>query len=197
MDTKNFFKDYQSKLIELINQINLEKLSQAAKILLTAYQNKKTVIVIGNGGSASTASHIVCDLSKTVRGHEGDSSWLGFRILNLSDNVGLITAWANDAGYEKVYSGQLENWGQKDDILIAISSSGNSKNIISAVLKAKQLGMKTIGIAGFGGGELAKIVDVALVSSFHEYGLVEDVQLILGHMLTNYFWRYFQEVIKK
>lgn len=193
MNRATFFADYFLKVQAAISEVNIKNLVAACTILKTAYKAKKTIYVIGNGGSASTASHMAVDLSKTIRGHAGDSKWPGFKIVSLTDNDGLITAWANDVGYEKVYSGQLENLGEKGDVLIAISSSGNSANILDCVALAKKLGMRTIGIAGFKGGKLAKAVDVALVTTSSEYGPVEDLQLIINHAITNCFYEEFQE----
>lgn len=189
MKTSDIFSDYQIKIINLIQQIDKAALTRAADLLLAAYKRKKTIFIVGNGGSSATAMHMACDFAKTIRGREGNSSPLGFRAINLSDNNSLMSAWANDVGYEKVYSGQLESWGQEGDVLIAISSSGNSKNILNAVEKAHELKMKVIGITGFGGGELSKISDISLVSNLKEYGPVEDIQLIIGHMLTDNFIR--------
>ncbi len=193
MNSKKFFTDYFSTLKTALDEIDVKKLEKSCELLKTAYKGGKTIFTIGNGGSASTASHMACDLAKTVRGHKGDSKWKGFKAICLADNMGLITAWANDAGYEKVFSGQLENLGSKGDILIAISSSGNSENILSCVKLAKELGIKTIGISGFKGGKLKNLVDVALVSSEEAYGPVEDIQLVINHAITNYFINYFNE----
>ena len=183
----SLFQAYLDNLQNHISQIDTNVLQKIADILLLAYKSRKTIYIIGNGGSASTASHIACDLSKTVRGHKGDSTYLGFKVNCLSDNVGLITAWANDAGYEKIHSGQLENLGENGDVLIAISSSGNSNNILQCVKTAKKLKMNSIGIAGFKGGKLKELCDLSLVCDSEEYGPVEDIQLIINHAITNYF----------
>ncbi|MCL4390438.1 MAG: SIS domain-containing protein [Patescibacteria group bacterium] len=180
-------KDYIANLKIYLDKINLAKLESAAKLLAGTYQKRSTVFVVGNGGSAATASHIACDLAKTVRGHKGDSPWLSFKVITLTDNVPLITAWSNDVGYESAYSGQLEALGEKGDLLIAISSSGNSQNILNCVKAARKMGIKTIGISGFGGGKLKKICDLSLTTDAAAYGPVEDIQLIINHMLTDYF----------
>lgn len=183
--------DYLNNLKDHLDKLDRAKIQAVAELLLAAYKRRATVYVIGNGGSAATASHLASDLAKTVRGHKGDSSYLGFRSIALSDNVPLITAWANDVGFETVYSGQLENLGEPGDILIAISSSGNSPNILAGVKTAKKLKMKAIGIAGFGGGKLAGVSDLAIVTSASQYGPVEDIQMILVHLLTAYFQKHF------
>lgn len=185
--SQSLFSSYLDNLKNYISQIDPNELQKMADILTKAYDSGQTVYVIGNGGSASTASHVAVDLAKTVRGHKGDSKHLGFKVNCLSDNVGLITAWANDTGYERVFSGQLENLGQKGDVLIAISSSGNSNNILQCVKTAKKLKMKTLGIAGFKGGKLKDMCDLTLVCNCEEYGPVEDIQLIINHAITNYF----------
>lgn len=193
MNRAKFFAAYFLKVTTAISELDIKKLAAACTILKTAYKARKTIYVVGNGGSVSTASHMMVDLSKTIRGHKGDSKWPGFKIISLTDNAGLITAWANDVGYDKSYSGQLENLGEKGDVLIAISSSGNSANILACVKSAKKLKMKTIGIAGFKGGKLAKATDVALVTNSSEYGPVEDLQLIINHAITNCFYEEFHE----
>lgn len=187
MTAKDFFKHYRDDLTTHIANIDFQALAKAANLMYLAYKQKRTIYTIGNGGSASTASHMALDLSKTVRGHKGDSKYLGFKIVSLANDVGFITAWANDSSFDHVFSGQLENLGQHSDVLVAISSSGNSANIINGVKTAKKLGMKVIGISGFGGGKLKNIADISIVCAANAYGPVEDIQLIVNHMLTNYF----------
>ncbi len=192
MTLASFTKDYVERLKSELDGLNLKALSKAAALLLKAHRNKKTIFIIGNGGSASTATHMAADLAKTVRGHQANFPWKGFRTVSLTDNTSLLTAWANDTGFENSFAGPLENLAFPGDLLIAISSSGNSLNILKAVKLARKLKLKTIGISGFGGGKLKNLVDVAIISKEKSYGPVEDLQLITNHLLTNYFISFFK-----
>jgi D-sedoheptulose 7-phosphate isomerase len=115
----------------------------------------------------------------------GDSLPRGrFRVLALTDNISLLTAWANDAGYHRVFIEQMRTYFEHGDVLIAISGSGNSPNVVEAVLLARNLGVETIGLVGFGGGKLKELVDHAIVVASNEYGPIEDVHLMLNHIIT-------------
>lgn len=185
---KNYLKDLQT----LFDNLDLSQLEKIEKTLISAYKNKDHIFIIGNGGSASTASHLTCDLAKTVIAHKGDSRRLGFKTICLAENIPLITAWSNDVDYECIFEEQLKNLANKNDVLIAISASGNSPNIINCAKAAKELGMSIIGLTGFGGGKLAKIADTALVVDSYEYGPVEDIHLVISHILTFHFQHKFK-----
>lgn len=189
MDFQTWSKNYLSDLKKYLDQLEIGQIEQAADLLWEAYNQKKMVYIAGNGGSSATATHMACDLSKTVRGHKGDAAWPGFKVISLSDNSSLVSAWSNDTSYEIAYGEILSNLGNSGDLLIAISSSGNSANILYAVSVAKKLGLKTIGISGFGGGKLAQAVDVSISTDSSGYGPVEDLQLIVNHMLVFYFYQ--------
>lgn len=165
-------------LDELLQQE--DKLSTVADIIFEAYNNDKQIFVMGNGGSASTASH--CAL-----GFEKQSAVEGNRRIkskSLADNIGLITAWANDISYESVFAEQLKNQLVEGDVVIAISASGNSPNILRAVEYAKQKDARIIGLTGFGGGRLIQLADDYITFSSMDYGQVEDVHLTLTHILS-------------
>src|SRR3989338_944580 len=180
---QNSSKLYLTNLQKLLSEIELKKLEQATKLLTQAYKKNKKIFIIGNGGSASTASHMATDLAKTVRGHKLNDRVKGFKTISLTDNTAFITALANDTNYENVYSEQIKTLGEKGDILIAISSSGNSPNIIKATSQAQKMGLKVITIAGFGGGLHGKMGNVNIITHHNEYGPVEDIQLIINHIL--------------
>ncbi len=145
----------------------------------------RQIFLCGNGGSAATASHMANDLGKGASyGRPQDQR---FRVTALTDNVAWMTALANDVDYESIFSEQLRNLGQSGDLLIAISGSGNSRNVLNAVAVAREKGMKTIGWTGFDGGELAAMVDVAIVASSHHMGRVEDIHTVLMHLTCYYF----------
>jgi len=188
-----FAQDYLTGLKTVIDRLPLEMLDGAVRLIEETYAAGKQIFVIGNGGSAATASHMMNDLNKGTLGHKGDAPWKRFRVIALTDNVSLMTAWANDTDYNHVFSEPLKNLANRGDLLVAISASGNSPNIIAAVEAAKQLGVKTVGITGFTGGKLAKMAEVAFVVPSNEYGPVEDVHMILDHIITSYLYAKLKE----
>jgi len=183
-----FAKDYIHGLKGVLDRLPLKPVEEIIQAIEQAQKERRQVFVIGNGGSAATASHMMNDLCKGTLGHKGDAPWPRLRVIALTDNVSLMTAWANDTDYDRVFSEPLKNLAQRGDLLIAISASGNSPNIIAAVEAAKHLGVKVIGLAGFGGGKLSKMADVSFVVASDEYGPVEDVHMILDHILTGYLY---------
>lgn len=170
-----------------MNSVSREEISKAIKILHSAYECGGKIYMVGNGGSSAIASHFANDLNKTVLGHKGDKQAKRFQALCLADNVPVLTAWANDAGYEKIFSEQLKNFAQPHDVLIAVSSSGNSENIIEAVNAAKNLSLSVIGFMGFSGGKLKDISDAKIYVPSSDYGIVESVHESICHLITSYF----------
>jgi D-sedoheptulose 7-phosphate isomerase len=183
-----FAKDYLAGLKAVLDRLPLAALERVVQAIEAAQAAGRQIFVIGNGGSAATASHMMNDLSKGTLGHKGDAPGPRFRVIALTDNVALLTAWANDTDYQHIFSEPLKNLAQPDDLLIAISASGNSPNIIAAVEVARQMRLKVVGLTGFGGGKLAALADVAFVAPSHEYGPVEDVHMILDHIITAYLY---------
>ena len=184
----DFARDYLNGLKDLLDRLPLEPIDDIIGMIERARDEGRQVFVIGNGGSAATASHMMNDLCKGTLGHKGDAPWPRMRVIALTDNVSLMTAWANDTDYNHVFSEPLKNLAQRGDVLVAISASGNSPNIIAAVEAAKQIGVTVIGLAGFTGGELSKMADVVLVVPSDGYGPVEDVHMILDHIITSYLY---------
>lgn len=183
-----YFKEYARYLFNLLANLDFEIIESVADLILKKSKEGKTVYIIGNGGSATTASHFATDLSHCgLIGHQPI-----VRAISLTENVALLTAIGNDRGYEEIFSRQLNSLFQKGDILIAISASGNSPNLVSAVKYAKGMGGNTVGMLGFDGGELAKICDYVIQVSTEkgEYGPVEDVHVFLDHMITSYLGMY-------
>jgi D-sedoheptulose 7-phosphate isomerase len=170
----------QHAALDSISQPDLEKLIQTVR---TAWKEDRQIFAIGNGGSASNASHFATDLGK------GASDKLGkrFRVLSLTDNVSWITALGNDYAYEEVYKRQLENYARPGEVLIAISVSGNSPNLVKAVEWANAHGLETAALVGAKRGRLAEISKQVLVTEDTHYGRVEDVQMHLLHMLCYAF----------
>src|SRR5207249_4385188 len=153
-------KNYLTDLKTVLDRLPLEAIDRVVQAIETAHAAGRQIFVIGNGGSAATASHMMNDLCKGTVGHKGDATWKRFRVIALTDNVSLMTAWANDTDYNHIFSEPLKNLAQRGDVLVAISASGNSPNIIAAVDAAKELGVKVSGLTCFGGGKLARLADV-------------------------------------
>jgi D-sedoheptulose 7-phosphate isomerase len=166
----------------LVSAIDVEAVCAVVQRLRTARDLGQTVFIAGNGGSAATASHLANDLGKATK----RSGRTAFRVLSLADNVSWLTALANDEGFERVFTGQLENMAQRDDVLIVISASGSSPNLVSAVDYAQAHGVTTIGLLGFDGGVLRSRVDqLLLVETEHgAYGPVETMHTLLCDLVS-------------
>jgi D-sedoheptulose 7-phosphate isomerase len=188
-----FATGYIDRLKDVLDHLPLKPVDAIVHAIEQAQQERRQVFVIGNGGSAATASHMMNDLCKGTLGHKGDAPWPRLRAIALTDNVSLMTAWANDTDYNRIFSEPLKSLAQRGDLLIAISASGNSPNIIAAVEAAKQMGVKVVGLAGFGGGQLSKMADLSFVVPSDEYGPVEDVHMILDHIITSYLYEKLKE----
>jgi D-sedoheptulose 7-phosphate isomerase len=188
-----FAREYVAGLKAVLDKLPYDAIDKVIAAISEAHAAGRQIFVIGNGGSAATASHMMNDLNKGTLGHKGDAPWKRFRVIALTDNVSLMTAWANDTDYNTVFSEPLKNLAQRGDLLIAISASGNSPNIIAAVNAAKELGVKIIGLTGFGGGKLAKMADVVFDVPSGDYGPVEDIHMILDHIITSYLYARLRE----
>ncbi len=184
---KNFFSNYFDELTSTLKELDCKDLDKVKKEIIKARKNEKTIFIIGNGGSASTASHITCDLSKGILGHTGEKKIDRLRVISL-DNLATLTAWSNDVGYDEAMAEQLRNLIRKGDLLIAISASGNSPNVIKAVDVAKEAGAKVVGLSGFSGGELKEKSDINLLAKIDKYDVAEDIHLIIGHILTRWLY---------
>jgi len=173
-------QNYISTLQQTMSELPHSIISEVIHILQRARMQGTQIFIMGNGGSASTASHFVCDLAKNTR-HNGLPH---FRAIGLTDNMEIFSAYANDEGYENVFSQQLINLIRPGDIIIAISASGNSKNVIKAVEEARKYGVITIGFTGFDGGRLRQIVDINIHVNSAIIEHVEDIHLMLEHMIV-------------
>jgi D-sedoheptulose 7-phosphate isomerase len=172
-------RPYFEQLSNTIRNLPFEQVDEVANILVRAYERQRTIFVFGNGGSAALASHFACDLAKgTVQG-----SGKRFRVMALTDNVPLMTAWANDSHYENIFSEQLANFARAGDIAFAISGSGNSPNVLKALNAARQSGCITAGLTGFCGGRMLQLCDVCIVVPCDNMQIVEDLHLCLAHSL--------------
>ena len=175
-----FVDAYIDELKVTLDQLSEEVIEQVLDVLHDARLDNRQVFILGNGGSASTASHFVCDLGKNTR----IQGVLNFRVMGLTDNMALFSALANDEGYENVFAQQLGNYLQPGDIVIGISTSGNSPNVVNAIQFANSYGAKTIGFTGFSSGELGSMVDIDLHVPSHSIEHVEDIHLVLEHLIT-------------
>ena len=180
----DFLESYKVRLNNLFESIDIEMLESIVEAMINAFKNGKTLYVVGNGGSAATASHIQADFRFFVR------YFTDFRprVIALTDNVPLITAIGNDNSYDDIFIEQMKGVFNNGDLLLAISASGNSPNVIKACEYAKELGGKTIAFCGFTGGKLKDISDMPLYTpnKDKDYGPIEDLHMILDHVLVNY-----------
>jgi D-sedoheptulose 7-phosphate isomerase len=184
---ENYIKNFLGELNVETNKVEWREVALAIKFLQAAYECGGNVYLVGNGGSSAIASHFANDLNKTVLGHKGEKNAKRFKAICLSDNIPVLTAWANDTGFEKVFSEQLKNFANPQDVLIAISSSGNSANILEAVKTARQIHMPVIGLLGFDGGQAASLVNAKIHIPSLKYGIVESGHDAICHLITNYF----------
>ena len=176
---------YLKSLKETIDKISTKEIEKVIELLFDAYNNNKQIFLVGNGGSASTASHFACDLSKGTLQRVYDENEKRFKIISLTDNVAVLTAIGNDLSYNDIFSQQLKNLINKEDILIAITGSGNSQNIINAVETASKAKAITIGFLGFDGGKLLPLLDYYIHVPSDHYGQIEDIHMILSHLISS------------
>ena len=156
-----------------------EQISEFVQILKHAWKNEQQVLICGNGGSGSLASHLACDLQKGL----GCLTDRKFKAMAITDSLPLLTAWANDTDYSNIFAEQVSTWAKPGDVLVAISGSGNSPNIIRALEAAKLAGVKTVGVTGMGGGKLAGLADIAIIVPSNNMQQIEDVHLVITHLV--------------
>lgn len=172
-------RDYLNLLTKAITELDETKIQEVIDIVKDAHAQDKQVFILGNGGSATTASHIACDLQKGLK----QATEKRFRVSSITDNVAVMTAWANDTAYENIFAEQIDSLLQPGDVVIAISGSGNSPNVIKAVERANKLGAITIGWSGFAGGKLAQVAQKSIVVNSDSMQRIEDVHLVIGHIV--------------
>lgn len=178
-----FFKNYLLELIGIMNMIKGEEFEGLISEIDNAYRKQSNIFVCGNGGSATTASHFACDINKGVSfGKEKR-----FRMICLNDSIPLMTAYSNDVSYDSIFVEQLKNFMNPDDLLIGISGSGNSENILMAVRYANESGGRTFGICGYGGGRLKDVAQKSLVVGSNDMQKVEDTHLVILHCIMQWF----------
>jgi D-sedoheptulose 7-phosphate isomerase len=175
----NIIYSYLEDLKRTLDTLPRDRIQQVIDILHEARLNKRQVFILGNGGSASTASHFVCDLAKNTRA----KSYPNFKVIGLTDNMAIFSALANDDGYENVFADQLASYVQPGDVVIGISTSGNSPNVLRAIQLANTIPAKTIGFTGYDSGQLGMLADVDLHVPSDCIEHVEDIHLVLEHLI--------------
>ena len=181
----DFFDDYADMVSKALASVDKNSLASASEILKSAYHDRRDVYVCGNGGSAAISNHLHCDHSKGVQ----TGTDFRPRIISLVSVIETMTAISNDISYDDVFAYQLKTMADPDDVLVVISSSGNSQNIIKALNLARQIGLKTIALTGFEGGGAAQSADISIHVDASNYGVVEDAHQSIMHILAQYIRR--------
>ena len=177
-----FYKNYTTRLHNSLQQLNWESVTQMAEALRNAWTEERQVFLCGNGGSAANAIHLANDFIYGISKTDG----IGMKVTALPANQSVLSCLANDMAYEDVFSQQLTVLGRTGDILIVLSGSGNSPNIVKSVIKAKELGMKTFALLGFSGGKCLELVDTAIHIAVDDMQIAEDCQQIVGHVIMQW-----------
>jgi D-sedoheptulose 7-phosphate isomerase len=175
----NTIKNYKKDLISAIENLNEDEIINFKNEIIKARDNNSFIYVFGNGGSASTASHFVCDLLKGCSYNKDKK----IKIISLNDNIPTISAYSNDVNYTEVFLEQLKNFLTPKDLVIGISGSGNSLNIIKAIEYANQIGAHTVGLTGFDGGVLKKIAKTSVNANINNMQISEDIHIVILHIL--------------
>ncbi|MCC2834161.1 D-sedoheptulose-7-phosphate isomerase [[Clostridium] innocuum] len=180
-----YLDSYLKNEIKVLNCIKIPDLEHIISVLEHKRKQKSSIFICGNGGSATTASHFTCDLNNLEKFKDG----IKFKCFCLNDNIAQLTATANDIGYNKIFTRALSNRASSDDILILLSASGDSENIVDVAEYARDSEIYTISISGFDGGRVAKITDLSVIIPIDNILIVEDIHLVINHMIANYFNR--------
>ncbi len=190
---EEYIKKYLKKSTRLLTKLPHKEIARALNILQATYERDGRIYVFGNGGSLAMATHWVADFNKTVFSHQLDKNVRRFQAIRLPTTEEELTAWANDISFEMVFAGPLKNYIKDGDTVVAISSSGNSANVIKAVELAKEYKIPVIGISGFDGGKLNKLADAKIKVKTEKgaYEIVEGIHSVILHLMTLYFKNYF------
>lgn len=179
----SFAERYKAELLRSVDTIDLAKVSQAIEWLTKARDEGRHIFVCGNGGSASTASHFACDMVKGASFNRSKR----FRIMALTDSLPTLTAYSNDVHYDCVFAEQLKNFAEPGDVVMTISGSGNSPNVLRAMEYAKSIGCRTIALTGRDGGQLGPMAELNIQVSHPHMGHIEDGHMVVTHMIAYYF----------
>jgi D-sedoheptulose 7-phosphate isomerase len=176
---REYLLNYCTGVSKALASVSAERFEEFVRLLENAYEEGRQVFLMGNGGSGSTASHFACDLNKGV----SYGRQKRFRVISLNDNLPILMAYANDVSYEDVFVEQLKNFLRPGDVVVGISGSGNSPNVLKAIAYANSLGAHTVGLCGFNGGKLASVVRTPIIAPVHDMQKAEDVHMILLHVV--------------
>jgi len=195
---KKFIKEFSADIMNALETVSDEEICKAINILQACYERNGKIYSFGNGGSFAMATHFVSDINKTVFSHHPDHTSKRFQAIRLPSSESELTAWANDVGYDMIFEGPLRNCLQDLDVIVAISSSGNSLNIINAVQFAKCHHVPIIALSGFDGGILSQLADAKIVvhTNKGEYEIVESVHEIIIHLIIKYFRNSFNDFVE-
>ncbi|MBX3117990.1 MAG: SIS domain-containing protein [Fimbriimonadaceae bacterium] len=180
----SIYSSYKAELGQHLARLDEAALERLAQAILAAFREGKTIFVAGNGGSAATAIHMACDFCKTTLGKGKTLPNKRLRCIALAENPALMTAWGNDVSYDVIFAEQLRNLAQPGDLLISISASGNSPNVVECLKAAIDLKVKTFSLLGFQGGKAKNLSDDSIVVESQDYGVIEDAHSIIMHMVT-------------
>jgi len=185
---KDFIDGYVAALEDVFRRFDYYGFEKIIAILAEAYQNDRQVFIAGNGGSAGTANHFVCDFGKNAVPFNGaEKGKRRFRIISVSDNIEKITALGNDIAFEEIFRQQLINLMREGDVLIVLSASGNSPDLVRACEYAKEMKAPIITLSGFSGGKIREFADASIVIPLESYEQIEDIHLIICHIIVYYF----------
>lgn len=192
-NSAQFLQTYAGELQKTLFNLPWDAIGEVVDTLFAAWVERKTVFIMGNGGSAATALHMAADLSKNT----AVPGFPRLRAVSFNDNMALFSALGNDTSYDQVFREQVLTYVDAGDVVIAISASGNSPNVLNAVMAARELGATTIGFSGYYGGKLATLVDIPVVVRNHSIEQIEDVHMILEHMVTASVRRLVQQAVSQ
>jgi D-sedoheptulose 7-phosphate isomerase len=176
----HFLRTYANELQDTLANLPLSEINEVVRTVFAAWVDRKTVFIMGNGGSAATALHMAADLSKNTAA----PGFPRLRAVSFNDNMALFSALGNDTAYEQVFREQVLTYVDAGDAVVAVSASGNSPNVLNAITAARELGATTIGFSGYCGGKLADMVDIRVVVPNHSIEQIEDLHMVLVHMVT-------------
>ena len=195
---ENYIEKFISDVSATLQTLPIKEIARAINVIHATYERDGRIYIFGNGGSLALATHWVSDFNKTVFSHNLEKQTRRFQAIRLPSTEEELSAWANDVGYEMVFAGPLSNYIQENDCVIAISSSGNSSNIVKAVELAQKHNVAVIGLSGFDGGALNQLADVKICVKTEKgkYSIVEGIHAMILHLITQYFQDYFDHATR-
>ncbi|KKU85551.1 MAG: hypothetical protein UY15_C0029G0005 [Parcubacteria group bacterium GW2011_GWA2_47_9] len=196
---EDYINNFINEIIGILKELPVREIAKAIALIQATYERNGRIYIFGNGGSMALATHWVSDFNKTTFSHYLDAPNKRFQAMRIPPTEEELSAWSNDVGYEMVFAGPLKNFLQETDVIIAISSSGNSPNIVKAIGLAKERGVSVIGLSGFDGGKLKELADVKIhvPTPAGRYDLVEGLHDVILHLITKYFQDYLDHYISQ